>query len=166
MRRLWPVLALLGGWGCAGVRFDGRTVTKAEVVYQVGPLEGRWRQVTLADNDLAYLSGDSSGHSMAVNSTCRGYGDPPLSVLTRDLLSGFTERKETGREVLQLDGREALRTRHTAKLDGVALDLLFVVMKKDGCVYDFTYLSPPGHFDERVADFNALVAGFHVVSRS
>jgi hypothetical protein len=43
-----------------------------------------------------------------------------------------------------LDGREALRSHVVAKLDGVPRELLLTVMKKDGCVYDFALVAPPG----------------------
>jgi hypothetical protein len=139
-------------------------VEKPDVTYEVGELPPHWRLVRLEDNDLAYLD-EASGHSLAVNATCEGHEDPPLSVLTQHLLIGFTERQETERRLFMLDGREALETRHFAKLDGVPVDLLFVVMKKDGCVYDFTYVSPPGRFDQYVADFRGLVQGFHARER-
>ena len=153
--------------GCRTVSVSGRSVTTPDVSYDVGPLPdggSGWRRLNLQDNDLAYLARGSE-HSLAVNSTCGGAVDAPLPVLTQHLLIGFTERKETESQLIPLDGREALRTRHTAKLDGVPIELLFVVIKKDGCVYDFTYLSPPQHFEERVADFDALVQGFHAQER-
>ena len=59
-----------------------------------------------------------------------------------------------------MDGREALESRVEAKLDGVPVDLVLVVMKKDGCIYDFTYVSPPGRVDERKRDFDQLVKNF------
>jgi hypothetical protein len=74
---------------------------------------------------------------------------------------GFTEREELSQQLLPLDGREALRSRHTAKLDGVPVELELVVLKKDGCVFDFTYVAPPGQAEARMADFDALLAGFH-----
>ena len=74
---------------------------------------------------------------------------------------GFTERQELSQQLVPLDGREALRSRHTAKLDGVPVELELVVLKKDGCVFDFTYVAPPGQAEARMPDFDALLAGFH-----
>ena len=36
----------------------------------------------------------------------------------------------------------------------------FVVMKKDGCVYDFSYVAPPGQFDGERNVFDAMLAKF------
>jgi hypothetical protein len=81
-------------------------------------------------------------------------------VLTRHLLMGFTEREELSQQLITLDGREALRSRHAAKMDGVPVELELVVLKKDGCVFDFTYVAPPGQAQARMSDFDGLLAGF------
>jgi hypothetical protein len=79
---------------------------------------------------------------------------------------GFTDRQTVSQSRGTLDGREALRTQLAARLDGVPVELVLVVMKKDGCVYDFTYLSPVGRLAERVAAFDRLLADFHAGSSS
>jgi len=47
-----------------------------------------------------------------------------------------------------------------------SVDLLFVVLKKDDCVYDFSYVSPLGRFEERLMDFESLVHGFRAQEAS
>ncbi len=75
---------------------------------------------------------------------------------------GFTERQEQSqRSSSSLDGREALRSRYLARLDGVPVELELVVLKKDNCVFDFTYVAPPGAGRSRAwPDFDTLLAGF------
>jgi hypothetical protein len=41
------------------------------------------------------------------------------------------------------------------------VELELLVLKKDGCVYDFSYIAPPALFERHAADFDRLVAGFH-----
>jgi hypothetical protein len=48
----------------------------------------------------------------------------------------------------------------TARLDGVPTSLVLVVLKKNGCVHDFTYVSPRGEETKYQKEFDALVAGF------
>lgn len=155
--------AFLGLWilagGCRHAELRNGVFTKPKVRYRIGQLPPPWTPVSLRENDLAWTSG-LDGHSIAVNSTCQGYEDAPLPVLTRHLLVGFTDRELIGQETMVLDEREALRSRYRAKLDGVPIELLVLVMKKNGCVYDFTYVSPVGRFDERVADFERLLEQF------
>ncbi|WP_224372902.1 hypothetical protein [Hyalangium versicolor] len=163
MTRLFLLLALTGllaTTGCRRVRFEDSVFTKKQVSYKVGELPNYWHRVFVEGNDLAFSEQDT-GRALSINSTCEGHDDPPLPVLIRHLLMGFTDRQEVSQQLVPLDGREAMRSRHTAKLDGVPVDLELVVLKKDGCVFDFTYVAPPGQAEARMPDFDALLAGFH-----
>ena len=151
---LW---VLAGGCGHAELR-DG-VFSKPKVRYRMGELSAPWHRVSLKENDVAWTL-PTDGHSIAVNSTCQGYEDAPLPVLTRHLLVGFAEPQLVEQQSVVLDGREALRSRYQAKLDGVPIELLMVVMKKNGCVYDFMYVSPAGRFEERLADFERVIQPF------
>ncbi|MGZ3457923.1 MAG: hypothetical protein ACXU86_05380 [Archangium sp.] len=137
-------------------------LSKQGVSYRVGPLPTVWAPAKVSGEDLAWYTEDT-GHALSVNATCHGQGDTdaPLDVLTRHLLMGFTERLEVEQQKVVVDEREALRSYYRAKLDGVPVELLLLVLKKDDCVYDFTYVAPLGRFEERVADFESLVRGFH-----
>ncbi len=151
--------------GChRGVRFENHVFSKPGVSYRVGTLSPVWERVKLSQNDLAWYTEDT-GHALQVNSTCQGE-DVPLDVLTRHLLMGFTERQAVAEEKVVVDEREALRSRYRAKLDGVPVELLFLVLKKDQCVYDFTYVAPLGRFEERLEGFESLVRGFHAEEAS
>ena len=35
-----------------------------------------------------------------------------------------------------------------------------VILKKDGCLFDFQLLAPPAHFAQGKPDFDRVVAGF------
>jgi hypothetical protein len=74
---------------------------------------------------------------------------------------GFTERELVEEERVAMDGREALRTRFTAKLDGVPRQILLQILKKDDCIYDFGLITPPGpSFEGALPDFDRVLAGF------
>ncbi len=138
---------------------------KGEIRYQLGAVPAGWKQVRFVENDLAFVA-DGGPQSIAVNSTCENYDDAPLDVLTQHLLMGFTERQQVEQATTgMMDGRESLRSHYTAKLDGVPVELLLVVLKKDGCVYDFTYIAPPARFEERRPVFDDLLTRFHTERR-
>jgi hypothetical protein len=159
MLRLFP-LVLLPLLGCAGHTFQQGVFSKDGVRYRVGPLSVEWRPLDVESNDVAYIANDSP-HSVAINATCTPDGDASLEVLTQHLLIGFTDRELVGEEAAPMDGRDSLRSHYRAKLDGVPVEMLLVVLKKDGCVYDFTYLSPPGRFDEKRKSFERVLSQFH-----
>ncbi|PRP93784.1 hypothetical protein ENSA5_41850 [Enhygromyxa salina] len=56
--------------------------------------------------------------------------------------------------------REALRTTVRAKLDGVEVMLEYVVLKKDGCLFDLTYITVPRSFDQHTGEFQQVIDGF------
>ena len=147
--------------GCRRVSFDDSVLTKPDVRYRVGTLPAHWKQVWLEGNDLAF-SEPGTGRALSVNATCEGHDDPPLTVLTRHLLTGFTERQEVSQQLIPLSGREALRSRYLAKMDGVPVRLELVVLKKDTCVFDFSYVAPPEEAEARLADFEGLLGGFEM----
>jgi hypothetical protein len=150
---LWPLL-----WGCVGLH-DG-VFQKAEVRYAVAtPDQRQWRAVHLGGNDLAWVARDS-GELIAMNATCEDHGDPPLEVLTQHLLIGFADHQLVAQAAEPIDGREALRSKYHAKLDGVPVELELVVLKKNGCVHDFTFVAPLGAAGAHRAEFDALVSGF------
>jgi hypothetical protein len=156
--RVWVFSAALVVSAC-GAGLHGGFFVKDDVRYRVVPPNPSvWAKVPFADNDLAWAT--EKGQVIAVNSTCRNFGDASLEVLTNHLMMGFTERLQIDRRTWSMDGREALETIFTARLDGVPVDITVTVLKKDGCVYDFTYVAPLGQGAEHLADMNRLLDGF------
>ncbi|MCA9699964.1 MAG: hypothetical protein KC431_20740, partial [Myxococcales bacterium] len=56
--------------------------------------------------------------------------------------------------------REALRTSVRANLDGVEVLIEYVVVKKDGCLFDLTYIAKPRAFDQHTGEFQRVIDGF------
>lgn len=159
MRRL-ALIAPLVLFGCPTGALRGMVFEKPAVSYQVAvPSADAWRQVGFAENDLAWAA-KGGAQVLSINATCGDHGDPSLEVLTNHLVMGFTERELKERKSLQVDGRDALDSHYQARLDGVPIELRLLVLKKNGCVHDITYVAPVGHYQARVEAFEALVAGF------
>ena len=152
------MVLLLATGACRSGGFRDGVFAKDGVRYAIQPPQG-WTAVSVEDTDLAWASG-RTGFSIAVNSTCAQSADVPLNVLTNQLLMGFTERQRVSETSETLDGREALRSRFKARLDGVPVSLELLVLKKDGCVYDFMYLAPPDKQGEHQDDFDHVVGAF------
>ncbi|MFO0596944.1 MAG: hypothetical protein U0228_16635 [Myxococcaceae bacterium] len=160
LRRVVMVgLGALALAGCRGVLANGSFTHDGLSYRVVQPPGPEWRRVDFEDNDLAWISGNT-GHMIAINATCTGHEDPPLDVLTNHLVIGFTDKELISRTPFKLDGRDALRSIIHAKIDGVPTSLELVVLKKNGCVHDFTYVSPIGNEDRYRKEFEAMVEGF------
>ena len=148
--------------GCATTGTLRNGVYRGEQTsYRIGPVSSDWTPVTVDhQNDLAWHS-ESKGALMHVDSNCDPALDIPLEALRTHLMIGFTEREVAEEELVPMDGREALRTRLGAKLDGVPREILLQILKKDECVYDFALVTPPGEaFESALPDFDQMLAGF------
>ena len=163
MKRWLPLLLslCLPLAACApGEAWDGRVYHAGRASFRVGPAGASWERIDVPGAMLSFRDERASG-TVSVYGRCgRDADDVPLAALTGHLLIGFTERTVVSQELVPLDGREALRTLVQAKLDGVPVALDVYVLKKDGCVFDLVWVSPPERREVGAASFEAFVAGF------
>lgn len=151
----------LGAAACASQSFDGQVYRNGELAFRVGPVPADWQAIEAENTLIAYRDRDGSA-TIAVNGRCGKDGDDvPLESLTHHLFLHFTERQVQSQDKLALDGRDALRTVLLAKLDGVPKHFVVVVVKKDGCVYDFLRI---GADDSGNDEFERFVRGFSTLS--
>lgn len=152
--------------GCAKPGLQGQTYYGEYVTFEVGPIPAHWRSVDsgVKDETIAALAfrSDPARATVGVTGRCNRDGDDvPLRALTQHLYIGFTQRELQKETLFELQRREALRTEMSAALDGVKKHMVFVVLKRDGCVYDFWRIgdlptSTTPEFDEFVQGFRAL----------
>jgi hypothetical protein len=153
---------VLAGWAsaCSTSHFDGQVFRKGAVAFRLQHLPPTWRHIEISDTALAFRD-DENAATVAINGRCgKDAEDVPLQSLTQHLFLQFTERQLEDQELFPLDGREALRTEMVAKLDGVRKHFHVVVLKKDGCVYDFLQIAngrqDSGEFLDFVRGFTSL----------
>lgn len=147
-----------------GEAWDGRVYHAGRASFRTGPVAASWQRVDVQGSMLAFHDGETGG-SVNVYGRCgQDADDVPLAALTNHLLIGFTEREVQEQKVVPMDGREAMHTIVSGKLDGVRVKLNIYVLKKDGCVYDLVWVAPPEQFDAGAARFDEFAAGFGTVS--
>ncbi len=149
--------------GCGAASFDGSTYRGEGFSFRVPAVPPAWTRLDVSQAALAYRDAEAGG-TVAVNARCGVDGeDVPLAALTQHLFLQFTEREVLKDEVVPFDGREALHTELTAKLDGVPKRFDIWVLKKDGCVYDLLYVARPERYEEGLERFHRFVSGFATV---
>ncbi len=148
--------------GCShAVHLDEGVLHKGELSVRFGPVPPSWTLITVQGADLAFRDEEREG-SVLFDVRCQDRdGDAPLQALTQHLIMGTTEREIESEQTLPFDGREALHSRLTAKLDGVPMQYDLYVMKKDGCVYDLVYVAPPARFAAGAPLFERFATGLH-----
>jgi len=113
-----------------------------------------WRETDREESDRAYRL--PSGNFATVNSSCTRNADAPLEVLTKHLLFGSRNVKYVEREKIRIAGSDGLFSRVKATVDGVPFHLDVVVLPKEGCVFDFSLMSPkpiPGKDSQEFLSF-------------
>ena len=167
MSRCLPLVALtMVAAGCAGWRDHGDTYfahnKKRQATYAFGHPGEDWRAVRSEDFDgvqVAWVHPSSVGF-IEIHGQCDEQGDSSLQQYTDHLRIDWTDWEVVEQQELEIAGREALRTRVTGKLDGVPRASEFVVVKKNGCLFDLRYSTTPAAFEGGHADFEQVVEGF------
>lgn len=150
----------IGGCGSSGTFRNG--IYEDDLVrYRLGTPQGKWTRIEVDDNDVAY--NDPRLGTVSANSTCKEYEDVPEQALLAHLLFGTRERVFRTHEVVTLDGRGATHAVVDLELDGVPLTLEVFLVKKDGCVYDLTYIAARDQYEAGRPALLQLVRGFHVL---
>lgn len=149
---------------CAESGLSGNVFRQADVAFRVGPIPDHWQQLEQdMKGELPSFAFRDRQHGVTIGAAgrCHKDGDDvPLRSLTQHLYIGFTDRQFHHEEEFRLDDRAALRTEMSARLDGVQKYLVFVVLKKDGCVYDLWRIADQ---PTDTAEFDSFVSGFQVV---
>jgi hypothetical protein len=156
----YALLALLVATsaGCATEHLRNGVYHGKRTTYRLGPLGPAWQRHD-SQADLAFFEPQLDAMIM-VNTECPAAHDPPLNVAANTLLIGFTDRQVVDEGPVQLAGREGLHRHLRAKLDGQLLVVDVFVLKKDGCLYDLVYVSPPATAARGRVEFERFVAGF------
>jgi hypothetical protein len=143
--------------------FDGTTYRGQGFAFRLPPRPESWQRLETEGANLVFRDA-RGGATVAVSARCgKDAEDVPLEALTRHLFLQFTEREPLLEEKVPFDGREALHTVMTAKLDGVPKKFDVWVLKKDGCVYDLYLIAEPATFDAGASEFRKFVSGFSTV---
>lgn len=103
--------------------------------------------------------------TMTVDAFCKGaFDDAGLDTLTSQLTYGMTNLQQKRQTRTRLEGRDALRTYVTGKVDGASVSMDMVVLKMNECIFDFVYITLPHQHEVYVKDFEKLIYGFEYIS--
>lgn len=127
-------MAALTACGMGGPMREDKSATG----YRTGnlPLD-RWTKTSNDSGADQVYNNPQTASVLAVTSLCERYAEARLESLAKQLMSPLSAIEIIKQERKALDGREALWSRVHGKLDGVPVESLFVVYRKNNCVFDF-----------------------------
>ena len=144
------------GYGSGVVATEGGS-------FRVGPLQSDWVRRPFGYKAILLVHRGKKS-SIGVDAFCkRSFDDAPLTGLTRQLFYDLTDQRTLMQKGVELDGRQALRTTLSGRLDGASVMLDVVVLKMNECLFDFFYVSSPGQYADDVAHFESFYGGFQYV---
>jgi hypothetical protein len=161
----WYLLAMSTlALACASGPWQGNVYRHNALYFEVERSPTGFYPVEL-DQAVLALRSDERRATVALFARCGRDGDDvPLSALTQHLFMQFSRREVLEQRELSLDGRGALFTRMRARLDGVEKGFVVYVLKKDGCVYDFLFVSDQP-LEESPEVFERFVHSFRTLPR-
>ncbi len=157
------IAGLLAGCAAGPIPAGGRTILVREKGYRVTAPAG-WEPIGSVDADVA-LRQPAVGAGLMAEGTCGGR-EPrrPLPVLARHLRFGLRDVEGLEQTPVELAGRRGLRSRFTARLDGVPVAVGAVTLEGGRCVYDLVVVAPPGRLPAVAEDFEAFAGSFELLA--
>lgn len=139
---------------------------KAAQGYQVGELGSAWERMGEKGKEKDSEMGQAfrhkkSGAVIAVNSICYRYETESLQSLTKQLTQPLGAKEVIEEKTYSLDGRDAYETRVKGTLDGVPVEAVFVALRKNRCLFDFSLNASPHLKQADIDSFEKFKSGFH-----
>ncbi len=144
--------------------------------YRVGLPGAGWEPMA-GDGLQAAWHHSTDPAAIQVRGECEQHGDSDLEDFTDHMRIDYSDWAIVEEPTGELDAegrprmrpkqyyttiaeREALRTTVRANLDGVEVMIEYVVLKKDGCLFDLTYIAKPRDFEAHTGEFQKVIDGF------
>jgi hypothetical protein len=128
--------------------------------YRVGKLPDGWNRLEERYRTITFYN-ESSGASISTDAFCgRSLEGRRPDSLTGEILTALDEREVISEKEFELSGRGAVRILAKGKLDGVAVTVDLVVVRKDGCIFDFYAVSEGDEGPDTAAAFEQFFGGF------
>jgi hypothetical protein len=157
---------LVGGLlGCAPSRWQaGSVLVVPDKGYRIA-LPADWERLdTEADVAVRHRT---LGVVLMAHGTCEGNAPSrSLPVLARHLRFGLRGTQGLATEPMTVAGHAGLRSRFSARLDGVAVAVEAVTVLAQGCTYDLVAVAPAGRSEAATEAFEGFVAGFGLGGRA
>ena len=135
---LLSTFALICISGCA-LFGSGEVSLKRAEDYRIVAPKG-WRKIQKKESDSAFKL--SSGSIATVTSSCKTSTEADLPILTRQLLIGTRNIKFESQKKVAVGNSEGLHSKVDATIGKAPFQLEVFVIRKKGCVFDFSLINP------------------------
>lgn len=144
--------------GCVSVKIGGAKGVPATGISLEAPA-APFKEIKSSSADRAWLS-DKTGNTISYFSDCGGANDPSLSTLESDALAALNDYKVSQTQELTFNERAAQQTTAQGQVDGVDVQLMVVVFKRNSCNFTISYGGVKKNFDKESGAFQKFLRKF------
>ncbi|MBX2987664.1 MAG: hypothetical protein KF802_07180 [Bdellovibrionaceae bacterium] len=143
---------------CVSVSLPKSQGKKAsDVVFAAPP--SPFRALPAPQADQAWVN-DGTGNTISFMSDCAGKADPSLEQLQAESLNAMSQLKVLSDERRPYNARLAAVSLAEGEVDGIAVKMKVLTLKKNDCNYTLSYTGVRAGFDRDLAAFERFVQGF------
>ena len=133
--------------------------------YSLGTLPSEWDENNEGIPADHVFVNEKTNAMIAVHSLCDRYQESSLKSLMNQLLVPIEQSEIVSQEQRTLNEREALETFAKGKIDGVAVEMRALVVRKNSCIFDFTLTSKDEISQVDQKAFEKFLEGFDYSGR-
>lgn len=154
----WLSLFFLGG--CINVSLPKATATRASDIEFAAP-KSPFVSLGNVKTDQAWNS-PGTGNVIAFYTECNSKSDLSLNDLQQESAGAMIDGRVLDQREFDYNGRTALRSIMTGKVESVPMKVEQVFLQKNSCNYILSYTAVEKHFDRERSHFEAFVNAFKV----
>lgn len=148
----------LFSFGCVTVDMGGGKAKSASHVKFEAP-SSPFEKGNVSSGDQTWIS-KKTGNSISFISECERSVELSLEQLESDALNVMEKLKIEKSDRFQYNGREALKTLASGKVDGIDIKMQLVTFKKNNCNYNLSYVAVASRFDSESSYFEQFAKDF------
>ncbi len=144
------------------LQYDAGRVLTARGTFFVPKMAKPWKSPRILLKQLVHEN-DAIGATIVTDALCGPkFDDAPLPLLAEEMFHRLDNRRFGPSLKKTVAGHEGLEIRGQGTLDGVPVKMAVVVMKRDLCLYDFSYFTAPDKFGKGWKDFEDYLDGIKI----
>lgn len=146
-------------------KLSGNIYRTEKTTYRIGKLSDGWELVESDRGDIFFWN-NSKKATITVNSVCdENKIKYNLKALSDSLVTGIKDKKMINSDKVSIAGTDALYTEYQGIYNGYDIGIATIVLKKQKCVYDFSYSAGAKNFNNLLEEYLEFTSDFEVLDR-
>ena len=156
---IWAVFSF-SAIGCINIPIGNKPAERSNSIRVAAP-PAPYEKSSSRLIDLGWIH-QKTGATISYLSECSETDDVSLQQMQLTALSGIRNLKILEEKEITFEERRAIRSHSAGDVDGVAINIDLLLVKKNGCRYTFTLTGFPQTYSQGLNDFNRFLSGVDI----